>query len=248
MEPTTRHAAIRNWLPERNAMTASRLFADRRAAGRTLAKRLVQLGLRDPVVLAMPRGGVPVAVEIARALGAPLDLVFVRKIGVPFQPELAVAAVVDGGEPLIIINDDIMTGAAVTQAFINEQAKSKLAEIECRRRAYLAGRAHVPLEGRVLILVDDGIATGASVRAALAALRRKMPKRLVLAVPVAPADILDDLGTRVDEIVCLRKPKAFYAVGHHYIDFHQILDDEVVRLLNEGGANRPDAPDHASAN
>ena len=168
-------------------MKASQTFKDRRTAGKALAGRLAKLQLSDPVVLAMPRGGVPVAVEVARALNAPLDLVLVRKIGVPFQPELAAAAVVDGHEPEVVVNDEVVRLAGITRDYIDEQAKEELAEIERRRHAYLEGRPRVPQEGRTLVLVDDGIATGASVRAALAALRRKRPRRLILAVPVAPS-------------------------------------------------------------
>jgi putative phosphoribosyl transferase len=206
-------------------------FADRQAAGQTLARALVNKQFIDPVVLALPRGGVPVAVEIARALGAPLDLVLVRKIGVPFQPELAAAAVVDGGEPEIVVNDDVVTLTGVTQEYIDEEAKRQLAEIERRRQAYLQGRARVPLEGRTLILVDDGIATGASVRAALKALRRRQPKALILAVPVAPAEAVEALRAEVDELICLETPEPFYAIGIHYLDFRQLSDEDVVSAL-----------------
>ncbi len=206
-------------------------FADRTEAGRKLAKELLKRKFENPVVLALPRGGVPVAAEIARALKAPLDLVLVRKIGVPFQPELAAAAVVDGGDPELVVNDDVVAMAGVTQTDIDRQAKIELAEIERRRQVYLEGRIRVPLEGRVLILVDDGIATGASVRAAIAALKRKSPKQLILAVPVAPRETVVALRGKVDEVVCLRTPEPFYAIGLQYRDFHQVPDEEVVRLL-----------------
>jgi putative phosphoribosyl transferase len=224
-------------------MTAT-LFADRRAAGRALAEVLARKGLADPVVLALPRGGVAVAAEIAAALGAPLDIVLVRKIGVPYQTELAAAAVVDGGDPEVVTNEDVVELAGVAAADIRAGMERELAEIERRRRAYLQGRARVPLEGRTLILVDDGIATGASVRAALTALRRKGPKALILAVPVAPAETLDALGNEVDEIVCLSTPEPFVAIGIHYVDFHQMSDAEVVELL----AAQPDRGRRAPAN
>ena len=175
-------------------MKIQRPFADRRAAGRALARVLAKKNLVAPVVLALPRGGVPVAAEIASALGAPLDIVLVRKIGVPFQPELAAAAVVDGGDPEVVTNDDVVRLAGVTPADLAAGAKRELEEIERRRSVYLQGRARVPLEGRTIILVDDGIATGASIRAALKALRRKSPKALILAVPVAPLEAVDALG------------------------------------------------------
>jgi putative phosphoribosyl transferase len=231
-------------------MKIPRPFADRRAAGRALAQVLAKKNLVDPVVLALPRGGVPVAAEIARALKAPLDIVLVRKIGVPFQPELAAAAVVDGGEPEVVTNDDVIKLAGVTPADIDTGVKRELEEIERRRGIYLQGRARVPLEGRTIILVDDGIATGASVRAALRALRRKGPKALILAVPVAPTDSIDALKKDVDEVVCLCMPEPFFAIGIHYVDFHQMSDDEVVELLagqvdKRECAMRDEAPDMA---
>ncbi len=214
-------------------MKLPRPFADRRAAGRALAKALAARHLTAPVVLALPRGGVPVAAEIASALGAPLDIVLVRKIGVPLQRELAVAAVVDGGEPEVVVNEDVAELAGITAEYVGASVKQELEEIERRRKAYLQGRARVPLEGRTVILVDDGIATGASVRAALRGLRRKAPKALILAVPVAPAETIEALRNEVDAIVCLRMPDPFFAIGMHYADFRQVNDEEVIRLLAE---------------
>jgi putative phosphoribosyl transferase len=212
-------------------MNTQRPFADRRAAGRALAQVLAKKNLVAPVVLALPRGGVPVAAEIASALGSPLDIVLVRKIGVPFHPELAAAAVVDGGDPEVVTNDDVVRLAGVTPADLAAGLKRELEEIDRRRSAYLQGRARVPLEGRTIILVDDGIATGASVRAALKALRRKGPKALILAIPVAPNEAVDALRKEVDQVVCLWTPEPFFAIGLHYVDFHQISDNEVVKLL-----------------
>jgi putative phosphoribosyl transferase len=216
-------------------MTRQRPFPDRRAAGRELAQVLAGKALAAPVVLALPRGGVLVAAEIARILEAPLDIVLVRKIGVPFQRELAAAAVVDGGAPEVVVNEDVARSAGITPDYIDAQVKRELEEVERRRRAYLQGRARVPLEGRTVILVDDGIATGASIRAALKALRRKAPKALILAVPVAPLEAIEELKREVDEVVCLRSPEPFFAIGIHYIDFHQMSDAEVIRLLAERG-------------
>lgn len=221
-------------------MKASNTFKNRRSAGRILAERVKELEPVEPVVLAMPRGGVPVGLEVAKALKAPLDLVLVRKIGVPYQPELAAAAVVDGGEPEIVVNDDVMRLAGITRDYIDERAKEELAEIERRRRIYLEGRPRVPLDGRTLIIVDDGIATGASIRAAIAALKRRKPQRLILAVPVAPADTLEMLRTQVDDVVCLETPEPFYAIGMHFDDFHQVPDDEVVQLMNEAALAEPE--------
>jgi putative phosphoribosyl transferase len=212
-------------------MTAQ--FADRREAGRALAEALARKSLIDPAVLALPRGGVPVAVEIARRLDAPIDLVLVRKIGVPLQRELAAAAVVDGGAAEIVTNDDVMAATGLTAADVARLSRRELTEIERRREAYLKGRGRVPLDGRTLIVVDDGIATGASVRAALTALRRRRPRALILAVPVAPADTIATLRPEVDDVVCLAMPEPFLAIGLHYRDFHQLSDEDVVRALAE---------------
>jgi putative phosphoribosyl transferase len=218
-------------------------FADRSEAGRMLARVLARKDLADPVVLALPRGGVPVATEIARRLVAPLDVVLVRKIGVPYQRELAAAAVVNGGAAEIVTNDDVMALADLSRADIERLARRELTEIERRRQTYLQGRERVPLEGRTLILVDDGIATGASVRAALVALRRRRPRALVLAVPVAPADTIAALRPEVDDVVCLRTPEPFVAIGLYYRDFHQLSDEDVMRALRQQGGARPAASD-----
>ncbi|MFA5952801.1 MAG: phosphoribosyltransferase family protein [Hyphomicrobium sp.] len=208
-------------------------FADRVEAGKALARRLVARKVQDAVVLAMPRGGVPVAAEVARVLRAPLDLVHVRKIGTPLQPELAAAAVVDGESPEIVLNEDVIEQAGVSAEYIESQAEAELQEIARRRRIYSQGHQSAALEGRTLILVDDGIATGASVRAAVKALRRKRPKELILAVPVAPSETLEALTPLVDDVVCLATPTPFYAIGLHYRDFHQVPDAEVIRILEQ---------------
>jgi predicted phosphoribosyltransferase len=223
------------------------LFQDRADAGRQLAARLTHLKDQHPVVLALPRGGVSVGIEIARALGAPMDLILVRKIGVPWQPELAAAAVVDGDTPQIVENEDVMSALGLGEDFIQEGAARQLEEIERRRRVYLGGRARIDLRGRTAILVDDGIATGATTRAALKAVRRAAPARLVLAVAVAPPDAIAALRPEADEVVCIATPRDFGAISVFYADFHQLDDDEVVTLLEEaaglaGGEARPQAP------
>jgi predicted phosphoribosyltransferase len=206
-------------------------FAGRQEAGRLLAARVVALGLRDPVVYALPRGGVPVAAEVADALHAPLDLVLVRKIGAPGQPELALGAVVDGDAPETVLNPHIVAATGASEAFIEAARRRELAEIERRRTRYLAGHPRVDPAGRDAVVVDDGIATGATARAALHALRRRGAARLVLATPVAPADTLEALRGEADEIVCLFVPAPFFGIGAFYRDFHQLADDEVVDLL-----------------
>ncbi len=208
-------------------------FADRAEAGRQLAPRLAAMRLADPVVLALPRGGVPVAAEIARALHAPLDLLLVRKIGVPWQPELAVAAVIDGERPDVVVDEKIRHEAGISQEYIDRQAIKELAEIERRRRLYIGQRAAVAVHGCTAIVVDDGIATGTSMRAALRALRRRGPARLLLAVPVAPPDTIARLQTEVDDVVCLAQPTPFMAIGPYYDDFHQLADAEVTALMHE---------------
>jgi len=207
------------------------LFADRVQAGRALAREIAKLGLPAPIVLALPRGGVPVAAEIARELGAPLDLLLVRKIGVPWQPELAVAAVVDGPDQELVIDEDTRAATGVGRGYIEAKAKEQIQEIERRRHLYLGDRLPLPVDNCTAIVVDDGIATGTSMRAALKALRRRKPAALVMAVPVAPPDTIEALRREVDRIVCLAQPEPFYAVGSHYDDFHQVEDDEVMATL-----------------
>ena len=214
-------------------------FRNRAEAGRLLARRLLAMQLPDPVVLALPRGGVPVAAEVARALHAPLDLLLVRKIGAPHQPELAVAAVADGAD---LVTDELTMGwTGATDEYIERQAELQRAEIARRRALYLAGRAPQPVAGRTAIVVDDGIATGTTVRAALQALRRRAPARVVLAVPVAAPDSLAALAPLVDEVVCLSQPPLFQAVGVHYQDFAQVADEEVARLMRDSEAVDADA-------
>lgn len=206
-------------------------FADRAEAGRALGAALVPLGLHDPVVLALPRGGVPVGVEVARALHAPLDLLLVRKIGAAFEPELAVAAVVDAIDDDLVLDRTLMAETGMSEAEVRDRAAVQRAEIVRRRARYLGDRARVPLAGRAVVVVDDGIATGTTVRAALKGLRRSGAAERVLAVPVAPADTLAQLREEVDRVVCLATPAPFRAVGLHFRDFHQVEDDEVVAAL-----------------
>lgn len=216
-------------------------FTDRTEAGRVLARLLTDARLPDPAVLALPRGGVPVGLEIARALRCPLDLVMVRKIGVPSQPELAAGAVVNGETPEIVVNERIAAHARLDRAAIERLAEVQLAEIRHRRSLWLAGRAPVALAGRTAIVVDDGIATGATMRAALKATRRRGPARLVLAVPVAAPDTLDALRPLVDEVVCAMTPAFFGAVGAHYRAFDQVSDDAVAEMLAEADGFAPRA-------
>jgi putative phosphoribosyl transferase len=223
--------------------TQRNTFANRTEAGRRLADRLLRFKGERPVVLALPRGGVPVGFEVAKALGAPLDLVLVRKIGAPFQPELAVGAVVDGSRPETVLNETLIEEAGIPAGYLESESTRQLEEIERRRQLYLAGRERAQVEDRTAIVVDDGIATGATMEAALHATRRAKPKRLVLAVPVAPPDTIERLRPEVDEVVCLATPRHFGAIGAFYADFRQLTDDEVIRLLEAaaGGSSACEA-------
>jgi putative phosphoribosyl transferase len=206
-------------------------FLNREQAGALLAAEVVKLKPENPVVYALPRGGVPVAIPVAEALKAPLDILLVRKIGVPGHEELAAASIIDGEAPDIVLNEDIVRAAGLTKADIDTAATRQLQEIERRRALYLPGRAPISAEGRTAILVDDGIATGASMRAAIATVRRRKPLRIVIAVPVAAEDTVHELRRQVDDVVCVAAPARFGAVGYYYRDFHQLDDQEVVEQL-----------------
>lgn len=211
-------------------------FADRAEAGRRLGEKLVHLKDRQPVVLALPRGGVAVGFEIAQALAAPLDVVLVRKIGVPWQPELALGAVSDGAETEKFIDNELAKVLSLPEHYVEEETARQLAEIERRRQIYCAGRPMLDIKGRTAIVVDDGIATGATMRVALRAARRRGPARLVLAVPVAPPETLAELGKEADETVCLDTPEMLGAIGFYYRDFHQMSDEEATDLLARASA------------
>jgi len=206
-------------------------FRNRAEAGQRLAKALAHYRDQSPVVLALPRGGVPVAAEVAAALDAPLDLVLVRKIGVPFERELAMGALVDGGSPIIVRNEDVIRHAGITEEDFRAVCDAEFAEIERRRARYLGTRRRAEVAGRTAIVIDDGIATGATTRAALRATRMRNPRRLVLAVPVAPSESLEELRGEADDIICLEHHEMFGAIGFYYADFRQVSDQEVVEIL-----------------
>jgi len=208
------------------------LFHDRENAGRQLAARLLDYQADFPVVLALPRGGVPVAAPIAKALRAPLDLVLVRKLGAPHNPELAIGAVAGtAGAPQWFLHDELIRHLAVPEDYIRRAAERELAVIDRRRRDYVGDRAPVPLEGRVVIIVDDGIATGATAGLALRIVRQAKPSGVVLAAPVAPPSALGRLRDLYDRAVCVMTPEDFSGVGQFYEDFRQTTDAEVVCLL-----------------
>ncbi|MEX0752200.1 MAG: phosphoribosyltransferase family protein [Xanthobacteraceae bacterium] len=214
-------------------------FENRSDAGKKLAAALVKYKDQQPVILALPRGGVAVAAEVAQALDAPLDLILVRKIGVPYQPELAMGAVVDGPSPLVVRNEDVIRVSGVEEAEFKAVCDSELAEIERRRQSYLGGRDRVDVAGRTAIIVDDGIATGATTRAALRAARLRNPKKIVLAIPVAPTESLDALRADADDVICLEDHEFFGAIGFYYSDFRQVSDQDVIETLARFPARNP---------
>lgn len=214
-------------------------FADRRQAGIILGRQLQHLANRaDVVVLALPRGGVPVAVEVATALRAPLDVFVVRKLGVPGHAELAMGAIASGG--VRVLNDDVVSWYRLSPAAIEAVTRAERLELERREHAYRDSRPPVPIEGRTVLLVDDGLATGSTMRAAVLALRKLAPARVVVAVPVGARETCEALRSVADEVVCALMPEPFSAVGLWYVDFSQTTDDEVRQLLATHGVKVTD--------
>ncbi|MBB5121739.1 phosphoribosyltransferase [Streptomyces eurocidicus] len=217
-------------------------FRDRVDAGRRLADRLAPLRAESPVVLGLPRGGVPVAYEVARALGAPLDVILVRKLGVPLHEEVGFGAVGEGG--VRVLNGDIMRVSRVGEDDLAEIQAHEEARLARQAETFRGGRPRVALDGRTAVVVDDGVATGATASAACEVARAHGAARVVLAVPVSAPDAAEALRAEVDELVCLTTPAVFLAVGEWYQDFSQTTDEEVVALLRRGGAGR-DGPGSA---
>lgn len=207
------------------------MFQDRQEAGCKLAEALAALGLSSPMVLALPRGGVPVAVAIARKLSAPLDLMIVRKVGAPGNPELAIAAIVDGNPPDIVLNREIIEAYGLDDADLSQLIAAELPELERRRLAYRGELQPLSVSGKTVILVDDGAATGTTMKVALRALKRRAPREIVVALPVAPPVTIADLAREADRIVCLQRPIRFRALGYYYLSFPQLTDEEVNSTL-----------------
>jgi putative phosphoribosyl transferase len=209
------------------------LFKDRRDAGRQLADAVAALELERAIVLALPRGGVPVGYEIARRLNLPLDLALVRKIGAPGYPELGLGAVVDGSAPQLVLNEAIVRALDPPRDYLAEEKRRQLAEIERRRKLYRGDRPAPDLAGRSVVIVDDGIATGGTVRVVLQAVAHAQAARTIVAVPVAPAEMVPELEREADALICLATPEPFRAVGLAYEDFTQTSDTEVIALLRD---------------
>ena len=205
-------------------------FADRTEAGRLLAARLEHLRDQLPVVLGLPRGGVPVAYEVARALDAPLDVIVVRKLGVPWLPELAMGAIGEGGSR-VLIDEETLRRAGITDELLGDVERRESVELRRRADAYRAGHVMVPIDGRTVIVIDDGIATGSTVRAACQVVAQRGAARVVLAAPVLPNELISPLRAVADEVVWLCAPESMLAVGNWYDDFSQLTDREVVELL-----------------
>ena len=215
-------------------------FADRRHAGKQLAIQLAAYASRsDVLVLALPRGGVPVAFEVARALGAPLDVFLVRKLGVPGHEELAMGAIATGG--VRVLNEEVTSRIPISSSAIEEVARREEQELKRRERLYRGDRAPPSVQGRTVFLIDDGLATGSTMRAAATALRKMQPSKIIVAVPVAAAETCDDLRSEVDEVICGATPEPFMAVGAWYSDFEQTSDHEVRELLDGIASHPPDS-------
>ena len=219
------------------------MFRDRSDAGRQLAAKLMRFKAAHPVVLALPRGGVPVGYEIAKMLEAPLDIVLVRKLGAPGFEELAIGAIAEGTPIEKFIEADTVAQLNVPQDYLDRAIEHQTREIERRRTVYRSGRHPIDVHGRTAIVVDDGIATGATMRAALRSVRRGKPARLVMAVPVAAPSTLESLQAEADELVCLATPDPFDAISLFYAEFHQLRDEEVTDLLKRATSGRPSKDD-----
>ncbi len=207
------------------------MFRDRQEAGQLLASDLVELRLRDPVVLALPRGGVPVAAEISKALGAPLDLIIVRKVGAPGNSELAVAAIVDGDPSDVVLNREIVEVYGLDNADLAALVNKERPELDRRRVAYRGNSRPVSIAGKTAILVDDGAATGTTMKVAIRALKHRSPREIVVALPVAPPDTVEELLQEADRMVCLSQPAHFRALSYYYRNFPQLTDEDVVSAL-----------------
>jgi putative phosphoribosyl transferase len=223
-------------------MMRGSVFSSREEAGRELAALLQHEKFERPLILALPRGGVPVGLEVAKSLQAPLDLLMVRKIGVPDQPELAAAAIVDGENHDIVYNHDVMSMMHLKPEDLQPTISRELSEIARRRSIYLRDRPPIPVAGRTVIVVDDGIATGTTLMVAIKTLKARQPKEIVVATPVAPAETISALQDLLGRVFCIAQPEPFIAIGLHYLDFHPLSDNEVIEALALAPKEEPAAP------
>ena len=216
------------------------MFRDRQEAGQKLGASLDLLQLKDPIVLALPRGGVPVAAEVAKALKAPLDLVIVRKVGAPGNPELAVAAIVDGDPPDVVLNREIVEAYALDDSALRVLIAQERPELERRRAVYRGKELPLSVAGKTVIVVDDGAATGTTMKVAIRALKRRSPRKIIVALPVAPVDTADELAQEAD-LICLNQPARFRALSYYYASFPQLSDGEVLDMMGQAREDRRDA-------
>ncbi len=222
-------------------MNEEPIFRNRREAGRELARRLQKYaGRPDLLVLGVPRGGLPVAIEVASALKAPLDIFVCRKLGAPGQEELAFGAVASGGTR--ILDEEIVNAVGISEAEIERITARETQELERREQVFRAGRPPLDVQGKTVVLVDDGIATGASIRVAIAALRQTRTAEIVVAAPVVPLSTRERLRGEADDVICVHTPKSFYAIGEFYDDFSQVTDEEVIELLRQASSKNPKDP------
>ena len=213
------------------------MFENRTTAGEALVLKLRPFAGSNTIVYALPRGGVPVAAPVAKALKAPLSLLFVKKIGAPGHAELAIGAVVDGEEPTQILHKEVLGALHVSELYISAESEAALTETERRRCLYSGLYARLSPKNKVAIVIDDGLATGASMKAAIKALRQQGAKQIIVAVPVAPSDTINKLRELADDVICLDAPASFWSVGEHYREFPQLTDADVMELLNQHRGN-----------
>jgi putative phosphoribosyl transferase len=208
------------------------MFRDRQEAGQMLAFELAKLTLQDPIVMALPRGGVPVAVELAKTLQTRLDLILVRKVGAPGNPELAVAAIVDGDPPDVVLNREIVETYGLGDDALRARIAKERPELARLRMAYRGGEAPLPVDGKTVIIVDDGAATGTTMKAAIRALKRRSPRKIIAALPVSPPDTATELAQEADLVICLSQPARFRALSYYYMSFPQLTDRDVLDAMN----------------
>ncbi|MBZ9846887.1 phosphoribosyltransferase [Mesorhizobium sp. CA14] len=223
------------------------MFRDRQDAGQKLGASLVRLQLQDPIVLALPRGGVPIAAEVAKALQAPMDLIIVRKVGAPGNPELAVAAIVDGDPPDVVLNREIVEAYALDDSALRSLIPQERPELERRRAIFRGKDLPLSVSGKTVIVVDDGAATGTTMKVAIRALKRRSSRKIIVALPVAPPEIVEELAQEADLTICLSQPARFRALSYYYASFPQLSDSEALDMMTHVRGDRRTAIDRKSS-